>query len=91
MQIVFFQRDSATGVLSSPTTIGVVAETATVTGEISAFALSTSTDQLFVSMSDSAETGGVVILDLEVRQPSNVLQRINVGRSPQSALLGHTS
>lgn len=84
VQIVFFQRDSTTGVLSSPTTISVVTEAATVTGEIAAFSLSTSTNQLFVSMTDSTETGGVVILDFEVRLPSNLLQRIHGARPPRS-------
>lgn len=61
-----FERDSVTGDLSSPTAFSVLSSAPGINGETAGFASVTGTNQLFVSMADTAESGGIVALTFEV-------------------------
>lgn len=64
-----FERDSDSGALSSIASVSVLDETNEIAGEVAGFALSTTTNKLFVSMADVAQNSGIVVFDLEVRPP----------------------
>lgn len=64
-----FERDSESGALASVASVSVLDETNEIAGEVAGFALSTTTNTLFVSMADVAQNGGIAVFDLEVRPP----------------------
>lgn len=71
-QMVVFQRDVSTGVLSSATTVRLTSMAETVDGTIAGFFLSSNgtTDTLFVSIAANNDDGGLLVLNVYCGPPT---------------------
>ena len=63
-----FARNTTTGQLSAASLVSVLNTASGIEGEVSAFAISATTNRLFVSMTDNDDMGGIVVFELQMRR-----------------------